>query len=62
MPASDFWTMEAEAMELTLAGTRLIVREISDYLKDTWHATRARLLDYPRWTVTAGKGGNDTVA
>ncbi len=62
MPAPDFWTIEAEAMELTLAGTRLIVREISDYLKDTWHAAKASLPNYPRWTVTAGKGGKDTVA
>ena len=60
MPAPDFWTTEAEAMELTLAGTRLIVREISDYLKDTWRSLKAS--HYPRWTVTAGKGGNDTVA
>jgi hypothetical protein len=60
MPAPDFWTMEAEAMEHTLAGTRLIVRELTDYLKETWQMLKASF--YPRWTVTAGKGGNDTVA
>lgn len=62
MPAPDFWTMEAEAMELTLAGTRLVVREITGTVKNVWYAAKARLLDYVRWTVTAGKGGNDTVA
>lgn len=56
MPEPDFWTTEAEAMELTLAGTRLIVREISDYAKQAWRAL------YVKVTVTAGKGGNDTVA
>jgi hypothetical protein len=62
MPAPDFWTMEAEAMELTLAGTRLVVREITDTVKDVCYTAKARLLGYVRWTVTAGKGGNDTVA
>lgn len=62
MSAPDFWTSDAEAMELTMAGTRLIVREISEYLADLWRSVRRTLAGYARWTVTAGKGGNDTVA
>lgn len=36
MPAPDFWAEDAKAMELTLAGTRLIVQEVGDLLRDLW--------------------------
>jgi hypothetical protein len=36
MPARDFWAEDAEAMELTLAGTRLIVQEVTETLHTLW--------------------------
>jgi hypothetical protein len=36
MPARDFWADDAEAMELTLAGTRLIVQEVAELLRTFW--------------------------
>ncbi len=37
MNEPDFWTNCAEAMELTTEGNRLIVREISEIVRDAWH-------------------------
>lgn len=36
MPARDFWADDAEAMELTLAGTKLIVQEVTEMLRTLW--------------------------
>ncbi len=36
MAARDFWADDAEAMELTLAGTRLIVQEMTETLRTLW--------------------------
>jgi hypothetical protein len=33
----DFWTNSAEAMELTIEGNRLIVREIGQIMRAVWH-------------------------
>lgn len=36
MAARDFWADEAEAMELTIVGTRLIVQEVAELLQTFW--------------------------
>jgi hypothetical protein len=42
MRARDFWADEAEAMELTLIGTRLIVEDVRDLVWSLWRRTHCR--------------------
>jgi hypothetical protein len=37
----DFWTISAEAMDLTIKGNRLIVREIAEVLHRWWNGLAA---------------------
>ena len=37
MQEPDFWATSAEAMELTIAGNRLIAREIAGLVGTIWH-------------------------
>jgi hypothetical protein len=43
MHAPDFWTCDADAMELTIEGNRLIVREVSEWMRAAWGRISQRL-------------------
>lgn len=40
MATRDFWTMDAEAMEQTLEGTRLVLCDMTAALVDAWRWVR----------------------
>lgn len=42
MAPRDFWTTDAEAMELTIDGTRLIVSDVCRVLSAMWWSLRLR--------------------
>ena len=37
MHEPDFWTSQAEAMETSIEGNRLIAEEIAGWVRDLWH-------------------------
>ena len=37
MHEPDFWTNQAEAMEMSIEGNRLIAQEIADLARNLWH-------------------------
>jgi hypothetical protein len=43
MHEPDFWTNDAEALELTIEGNRLIVREIAEFARQLWLRTMRAL-------------------
>ncbi len=43
MQEPDFWTANADAMELTIEGNRLIAREVADLISGFWHRLTASL-------------------
>lgn len=48
MNEPDFWTRNAEAMEMSIEGNRLIAQEIGELAADWWHRTIHALDDLIR--------------